>query len=82
MANAAVAHQAPEAPHEDLERARPVAIEDEIVAVRKQLADEGADNGPDSIRFQLLARGVPVGGELDYLDEGTSSAAIRQRTVF
>jgi recombination protein RecR len=25
---------------------------------------------------------VPVGGELDYLDEGTLSAAIRQRTTF
>lgn len=27
-----------------------------------------------------LAQGVPVGGELDYLDEGTLSAAIRART--
>ena len=27
-----------------------------------------------------LAHGVPVGGELDYLDEGTLSAAIRQRS--
>jgi recombination protein RecR len=29
-----------------------------------------------------LAHGVPVGGELDYLDEGTISAAIRSRTSF
>ena len=29
-----------------------------------------------------LAHGVPVGGELDYLDEGTLSAAIRRRTPF
>ena len=29
-----------------------------------------------------LAHGVPVGGELDYLDEGTISAAIRSRTAF
>jgi recombination protein RecR len=29
-----------------------------------------------------LAHGVPVGGELDYLDEGTLSAAIRSRSVF
>lgn len=29
-----------------------------------------------------LAHGVPVGGELDYLDEGTLSAALRQRTTF
>src|SRR6476619_5131366 len=28
-----------------------------------------------------LAHGVPVGGELDYLDEGTLSAAIRSRTA-
>src|SRR3974390_687016 len=29
-----------------------------------------------------LAHGVPVGGELDYLDEGTLSAASRSRTPF
>jgi recombination protein RecR len=29
-----------------------------------------------------LAHGVPVGGELDYLDEGTLAAAIKQRTAF
>jgi len=29
-----------------------------------------------------LAHGVPVGGELDYLDEGTLAAAIRSRTPF
>jgi recombination protein RecR len=27
-----------------------------------------------------LAHGVPVGGELDYLDEGTLAAALRSRT--
>ncbi|MGQ4274759.1 recombination mediator RecR [Terrihabitans sp. B22-R8] len=34
------------------------------------------------VRVTRLAHGVPVGGELDYLDEGTLSAAIRQRTPF
>jgi recombination protein RecR len=34
------------------------------------------------VRITKLAHGVPVGGELDYLDEGTLSAAIRQRTTF
>jgi recombinational DNA repair protein RecR len=34
------------------------------------------------IKVTRLAHGVPVGGELDYLDEGTLSAAIRQRTAF
>lgn len=29
-----------------------------------------------------LAHGVPVGGELDYLDEGTLAAAVRSRTAF
>ena len=29
-----------------------------------------------------LAHGVPVGGELDYLDDGTLAAAMRQRTAF
>ena len=30
-------------------------------------------------RDSRLAHGVPVGGELDYLDEGTLTAAMRQR---
>jgi len=34
------------------------------------------------VRVTRLAHGVPVGGELDYLDEGTLSAAMRQRTLF
>ena len=35
-----------------------------------------------SVKVSRLAHGVPVGGELDYLDEGTLAAAIRQRTPF
>ena len=31
------------------------------------------------VKVTRLAHGVPVGGELDYLDEGTLSAAIRSR---
>lgn len=34
------------------------------------------------LKVTRLAHGVPVGGELDYLDEGTLSAAIRSRTAF
>src|SRR5205085_1435131 len=33
-------------------------------------------------KISRLAHGVPVGGELDYLDEGTLAAAIRSRTPF
>ncbi|HET7412094.1 MAG TPA: recombination mediator RecR [Pararhizobium sp.] len=34
------------------------------------------------VKITRLAHGVPVGGELDYLDEGTLSAALRARTAF
>ena len=33
-----------------------------------------------NIKITRLAHGVPVGGELDYLDEGTLSQALRART--
>ena len=35
---------------------------------------------PTGVKISRLAHGVPVGGELDYLDEGTLSAAMRSRT--
>ena len=34
------------------------------------------------VKCTRLAHGVPVGGELDYLDEGTLAAAMRSRTPF
>src|SRR5690606_16807595 len=34
------------------------------------------------VKITRLAHGVPVGGELDYLDEGTLTAALKSRTVF
>jgi len=37
---------------------------------------------PTGVKVSRLAHGVPVGGELDYLDEGTLSAAMRSRTPF
>ncbi|MFS2318506.1 recombination mediator RecR [Maricaulis sp. D1M11] len=41
------------------------------------LADKLADC---NINLTSLARGVPVGGELDYLDDGTLAAAFRSRS--
>ncbi|HRY06204.1 MAG TPA: recombination mediator RecR [Hyphomicrobiaceae bacterium] len=38
----------------------------------EQLSDSG-------VEVSRLAQGVPIGGELDYLDEGTLAAAIRSR---
>ena len=37
-------------------------------------------NGP--ARLTSLAQGVPIGGELDYLDDGTIGAALRARKQF
>jgi recombination protein RecR len=40
------------------------------------IADSLAGSG---VRVTSLAQGVPVGGELDYLDDGTIGAALRAR---
>lgn len=34
------------------------------------------------LKITRLASGIPIGGELDYLDEGTLSTALEKRTVF
>lgn len=36
---------------------------------------------PCSVKITRLAHGVPVGGELDYLDEGTLAAAVKSRKL-
>jgi recombination protein RecR len=41
------------------------------------ITDRVADTG---VKITRLAHGVPVGGELDYLDEGTLSQALKART--
>lgn len=35
-----------------------------------------------AVKITRLAHGVPVGGELDYLDDGTITAALNRRTLF
>jgi recombination protein RecR len=37
---------------------------------------------PFGVKVTRLAHGVPVGGELDFLDDGTLAAAMKQRTAF
>ena len=72
----------------DRVRAEDAAVKELVIAVNATLEGqttahyitdrlEGAD-----VTITRLAHGVPVGGELDYLDEGTLSAAIRARTSF
>ncbi|SDE29257.1 DNA replication and repair protein RecR [Paracoccus isoporae] len=41
-----------------------------------------ADALPDGLSVTGLAQGVPIGGELDYLDDGTITAALRARRRF
>lgn len=36
---------------------------------------------PCNVKVSRLAHGVPVGGELDYLDEGTLAAAVKSRKL-
>ncbi|PCH95119.1 MAG: recombination protein RecR, partial [Rhodobacteraceae bacterium] len=40
------------------------------------IADQLEDR---DVEISLLAQGVPIGGELDYLDDGTISAALKAR---
>lgn len=68
-----------------LKRAENTGIEEVIIAtnatvagqttahyVRERLAETG-------VKISRLAHGVPVGGELDYLDDGTLAAALKSR---
>ncbi len=36
----------------------------------------------DGVKVSSLAQGVPIGGELDYLDDGTITAALKARKAF
>jgi len=46
--------------------------------ISDRLEDIGAERG-EGPNITRLAHGVPVGGELDYLDDGTLSAALKAR---
>jgi recombination protein RecR len=71
-----------------IERAAEPAVKELILALNATI--DGATTahyitdrlGHLPVKVTRLAHGVPVGGELDYLDDGTLSAAIRQRTGF
>jgi recombination protein RecR len=71
-----------------LERVTKDCIEEVILAVNATVDGQTTAHyvtdllGPLHIKTTRLAHGVPVGGELDYLDEGTLAAAIRSRTSF
>ncbi|MBW3097761.1 recombination mediator RecR [Pseudohoeflea coraliihabitans] len=71
-----------------VERVAGGAIKEIIIAVNATVEGQTTAHyitdqlaGSD-VTITRLAHGVPVGGELDYLDEGTLAAALRSRTSF
>ena len=68
-----------------IERARDPLVSEVLLALSSTV--EGASTAHFlrealagiEVSVSELAKGVPVGGELDYLDEGTLSAAIKAR---
>jgi recombination protein RecR len=71
-----------------VERASDPAVREVILAVNATVDGQTTAHyvtdrlqGLD-VRVTRLAHGVPVGGELDYLDEGTLAAALRARVPF
>lgn len=71
-----------------IERAHDPAVREVILAVNATVDGQTTAHYVTDrmqcldVKVSRLAHGVPVGGELDYLDEGTLAAAIRARTAF
>jgi recombination protein RecR len=70
------------------ERARAPEVAEIILAVNATVEGQTTAHyvtdllADSNVKVTRLAHGVPVGGELDYLDDGTLAAAIRSRTAF
>ena len=68
-----------------LERTRSGGISEVVLAMNATVEGQSTAHylmdalEPTGVRVTRLAHGVPVGGELDYLDEGTLSAAFKAR---
>ncbi len=71
-----------------LERVRGGGISEVILAMNATVEGQTTAHylmdalEPAGVKITRLAHGVPVGGELDYLDEGTLSAAFKARREF
>ena len=71
-----------------IERARDPAVNEVILAVNATVEGQTTAHYVTDMLHETgtnvtrLAHGVPVGGELDYLDDGTLAAAMRSRTPF
>jgi len=71
-----------------VERAHDPAVKEVILALNATVDGQSTAHyitdllHDADVKVTRLAHGVPVGGELDYLDEGTLAAAVRSRTPF
>jgi recombination protein RecR len=70
-----------------IERCAPGAVREVILAMNATVEGQTTAHyimdrlAGSAVRLTRLAHGVPVGGELDYLDEGTLAAALAARHV-
>jgi recombination protein RecR len=70
-----------------VERAQQTAVTEVILATNLTVDGQTTAHyiaerlAPTGVSVTRLAHGVPVGGELDYLDDGTLTAALRARRV-
>jgi recombination protein RecR len=68
-----------------LDRARADAVREVVLALNATVDGQttahviAAELAPLGVQVTSLAQGVPIGGELDYLDDGTIGAAFRAR---
>ena len=70
-----------------LERIKSENIQEVILALNATVDGQTtahyiADQLGEGVKVTSLAQGVPIGGELDYLDDGTITAALRARKSF
>ena len=71
-----------------IERVRDGAVGEVVLAVNATVDGQTTAHyiadllQPHGVKVTRLAHGVPVGGELDYLDEGTLAAALERRSAF
>jgi len=71
-----------------IERAHAEEVKEVLLAVSATVEGQSTAHyitdllAGSGVKVSRLAHGVPVGGELDYLDEGTLAAAVKQRTEF
>jgi recombination protein RecR len=68
-----------------IQRARPPEVTEVLLALNATVEGQSTAHylreqlAPSGLKVSVLQQGVPVGGELDYLDEGTLAAAIKAR---